>query len=197
MTTSWWQCLWRHDDSYYDDVMMTMIMMTSWQQCLWRHDNNYYDNVMTTMIMVLSWRQFLWRHDNNYYDDNYYGVNDYKCRSEMIESDPTIEKLTTVDLPDLAGAAGVSKCDGVPTCDTTLQPTINNPASTINFTATAANKYTQVMSTNPIVGKESSNKRPTCQRKSRRRRNMFSKTRNGQQSPNSLFVSYFIFLNVL
>ena len=76
-----------------------------------------------------------------------------KCKSDQTESDLTEEKLIMVDnggVADLTGAAGVSKYDEVPTCGTFPPPTINNPASTINFIATAANKSTQVMSTNPI-----------------------------------------------
>ena len=62
-----------------------------------------------------------------------------KRKSDKTESDLDEEKLIIVDMPDnsgaadLTGAAGVSKCDGVPTCGT----------STIIFTATAANKSTR------------------------------------------------------
>ena len=95
-----------------------------------------------------------------------------KRKSDKTESDLDEEKLIIVDMPDNS--------------DRTLLPTTNNSASTINFTATAANRSTQVMSKNlqPItllagiwkVTMRTKRWCPTRQLKSRRRRNLFPKT---------------------
>ena len=56
-----------------------------------------------------------------------------KRKSDKTESDLDEEKLIIVDMPDnsgaadLTGAAGVSKCDGVPTCGTTLLRSTTQP----------------------------------------------------------------------
>ena len=77
-----------------------------------------------------------------------------KRKSDKIESDSTEEKLIVVDMsnndgvPDLIGAAGVWRCDGVPTCETSHPPTINNPAFT-DLTVTPSNKTTQVSTDDP------------------------------------------------
>ena len=71
-----------------------------------------------------------------------------KRKSDKTESDLDEEKLIIVDMPDnsgvadLTGTVGVSVCDGVPTCGTIHPPTISNPPSTINFTATAHSGWT-------------------------------------------------------